>query len=383
MILKKYIALLVIAVLLVTLSCSETKRKPKGKIKEIVYDSQLSTAAKKALTKKLDKYFTDQSRHHRFNGSVLIAKKNEIIFSGDYGFANFANKTELNDSSIYQLASLSKQFTAAAIVILQQEGKLDYDDTITKFYPDFHYNKVTIRQCLNHTAGLPKYFWIAENKWEYEYPPTNQQMMEMMEDDDVLPYFGAGRKYAYSNSAYMVLAAIIEKVSGLSYSEFLKENIFVPLEMNNSFAYSFTYDKDRNNQLYGYRKRGRRYIKIPGTINDGIVGDKNIYSTTYDLFKWYKVLNSNRLISDSSRNLMYSLGKTSRGYEIPYGFGFHIKEKNGEKIIFHNGKWNGFRNTFSQYPDDDLLIIVLEHSSYRGFSAFVNSVKGIVDEFDY
>lgn len=378
---RKLIVFIAISIILILGSCGEEKRKPKAKIREITVESQLSVSAKKALAKKMDKYFVDQAKYHRFNGSVLIAKKNEVIFSGNYGIANFSSKEKLNESSIYQLASLSKQFTAAAIVLLQQEGKLAYSDTITKYFPDFHYNKVTIQQCLNHTAGLPNYYWIAEHKWENKYPPTNEQIMEMMEDDDVMPYFSAGAKYAYSNTAYMVLASVVEKISGISFADFLKENIFNPIGMNDSYVYSFTYDKERENQLYGYRKQGRRYIKIPGTINDGVVGDKNVYSTVYDLFKWYKVLNSNKLISDSSRANMYSLGKTSRGYEIPYGFGFHIDEKNN--IVYHNGKWNGFRNTFRQYPDDDILIIVLEHSSYRGFSAFVNSIKGIVDEFDY
>ncbi|OYT10704.1 MAG: serine hydrolase [Bacteroidetes bacterium 4572_112] len=380
---NKFITVMVVLSIMFMMSCGEPEKVIVEKIPEKVSESTLSKRAKRAVSRKLNAYFLDQSKHHGFNGSVLIAKRNEIVFKGDYGIADFSNKTKLDTSYSYQLASVSKQFTAAAIVLLQQQGKLQFDDSVTKYFPDFHYNRVTIRQCLTHTAGLPKYFWIAEHKWEEDYPPTNMQLMEMMEDDDVLPFFTAGRKFAYSNTAYLVLAAIVEEVSGMSYAQYLQENIFEPIGMTHSYAYSYYYDKVREKQLWGYRRSGRRFIKIPGTVNDAVVGDKNVYSTTYDLFKWYKVLNNGELITDSNRILMYTLGKTSRGYEIPYGFGFHIEKENNHKVVFHNGKWNGFRNSFRQYPDNDLLIIVLEHSSYRGFNSFIKSVKGIANSYNY
>jgi len=377
------ILLILVSFMMFLSSCDEPEEIIVEKIPEVQELGHISVKAKKALYGKLDAYFTDQQKHHYFNGSVLIVKKNQVIFEGDYGIADFSKKTKLDTSYSYQLASVSKQFTAAAIVLLQQQAKLQFDDSITKYYPDFHYSKATIRECLNHTAGLPKYFWIAEHKWEKEYPPTNQQMMQMMEDDDVLPFFSPGRKFAYSNTAYLVLAALVEKISGMSYAQFLNKYIFEPIGMSHSYVYSYTYDELRKNQLWGYRRNGRRYIKIPGTVNDAVVGDKNVYSSPADLFKWYKVLNSGKLISDSNRVQMYSLGKTSSDHQIPYGFGFHIEKELGHKVIYHNGKWNGFRNTFRQYPDNDLLIIVLEHTSYRGFSAFIKSVKRIVNSYDY
>ncbi len=372
--------LLLSTIILTLFSCSEPEEVVKI-IEQPIAKSKISPLVKARLYKKLNTYFTDQNKYHGFNGSVLIAKNNEVVFKGYYGKADFSSKTLLDSSYSFQLASLSKQFTAAAIVILQQKGKLQFDDTITKYFPDFHYNKATIRQCLNHTAGLPKYFWVAEHKWDNDYAPTNMQMMEMFEDDDVLPYFSPGHKYAYSNTAYFVLASIIEKVSGMSYAEFLKKYIFEPLQMNNSYAYSYSYDKVVDKQLFGYRRSGRRFIKVPGTINDAIVGDKNVYSNIDDLFKWYIALNNNSIIADSNLIQMYTEGTTFKGYSIPYGFGFHIDKENN--IIYHNGKWNGFRNSFRQYRDDKVLIIVLEHSSYRGFSAFVNNVKAIVDTYNF
>ena len=378
---NNYTTILVLLITIFIFSCGNPEKIVIEKIPQKVLKPSISPSVKRKLHKKLNKYFLDQEKYHGFNGSVIISKRKEIIFEGNYGVANFSNKSKLDSSYSFQLASLSKQFTAAAIVLLEQEGKLNFDDTITMYYPNFFYHKATIRQCLNHTAGLPKYFWIAEHKWEHEYAPTNQQMMELLEDDDVNPFFSPGRKYAYSNTAYMVLAALVEKISGESYANFLKENIFAPIGMTHSYAYSYSYDDVREKQLWGYRRSGRRYIKIPGTVNDAIVGDKNVYSTAHDMFKWYKVLNSDKLISDTNRRLMYTLGKTTKGYEIPYGFGFHIDADNN--IIYHNGKWNGFRNTFRQYPDEDVFMVVLEHTSYRGFSAFIKRVKNIVNEFEY
>ncbi len=377
------IILIFIGFSVMMLSCGE----PEIEVKEVsfshVKENHISDSIKNILKNELDPFLKDQNRYHGFNGSVLIAKNKEVIFKGDFGKANFSTKEIIDSSYSFQLASLSKQFTAAAIVLLQQDGKIDYDDTITKYFPNFHYSKATIRQCLNHTAGLPKYFWIAEHKWSKDHYPTNMEMMEMMEDDDVMQYFSPGAKYTYSNTAYFVLASVIEKVSGMSYSKFLEKRIFGPLQMNNSYAFSHSYDKVKPNQISGYRPVGGRYRIIPSTINDAILGDKNIYSNKDDLFKWYLALNSSDLFNDTNRTLIYTKGKTNRGYEIPYGFGFHIEEIDGHKVIYHNGKWNGFRNGFKQYPDEDLLIIVLEHSSYSGLNAFVNRIKNTVNSHSY
>ena len=333
----------------------------------------------KKVNHKLDSLFKRIHKRHDFHGSVLVAQQGKVIFKGNYGYANFSKKTKIDSSSIFQLASVSKQFTAGAIMILRDRELLKLSDTITQFFPDFPYKEVTVKHLLNHTAGLPNYFWIAEHKWKNDIAPTNSEMLELMNTSGVNRFFRPGRKFDYSNSAYFVLASIIEKVSKQSYATFLRDNIFNPLDMQNSYAYSFEHDPVHTNQLDGYRLyRGWRHAKIRGTVNDGVVGDKNIYSTTEDLYKWITGLNSGKLISEESLNLMYSNGETRYGRKIPYGFGFRLDFKNNQERIYHYGRWNGFSTALTQYTDEDIVVIALVHSSFRSMTYLNKSVKKIV-----
>ncbi|PTM01857.1 MAG: serine hydrolase, partial [Bacteroidetes bacterium] len=289
----------------------------------------------------------------------------------------------LDKTSAFQLASVSKQFTATAIMLLYQRDQIKLTDTINNYFPKFPYDNVTIKNLLNHTAGLPKYFWITEHKWDGDEAPTNSEMMTLLETSDVLRFFKPGQKFDYSNTGYAVLASIVEKVSGTSFSDFVQQNIFDALGMENSFVYSFKNDKIKENQLAGYRLyRGWRHLKIGGSVNDAIVGDKNIYATTEDLYKWYQGLNNGNILSKTSLDLMYTEGKTIYGKNVPYGFGFRIDTKSN-KTIYHHGKWNGFSTGLTQYPDDDLVVIILEHTSYNGLPSLNKKIKSIVlENFD-
>jgi len=333
------------------------------------------------VSKKLDSVFSRFNKRYDFHGSILVAKNGKLLYSKEVGYADFKKKTKVDKYSVFQLASVSKQFTATAIMILYERELLDLDDLVTKYYPNFPYEEVRIRHLLNHTSGLPKYFWLAEHKWENEKAPTNKQMMQMLADHKVQRFFRPGRNFDYSNTGYFVLASIVEEVTDMKYGDFLETNIFTPLQMSNSFVYSFENDSIEVNQLSGYRVyRGRYHAKVGGTINDAIVGDKNVYATGEDLFKWINGLNSGKIISDKSLEMMYTKGETIYGRKVPYGFGFRIDTKNNEKVIYHHGKWNGFSTAITQYTDSDLLIIALEHSSYNSMKHLNSTVRGIVEE---
>ena len=333
------------------------------------------------VSKKLDSVLNRINKRHDFHGSVLVAKNGKLLFSNEYGYADFNKKIKLDKNSVFQLASVSKQFTATAILILYERGNIGLDDMVIKYYPEFPYENITIKHLLNHTSGLPKYFWLAEHKWNKEKPPVNSEMMEMMSVHNLPLFFKPGAMFDYSNTGYFVLASIVEKISGMDYGDFLENNIFKPLQMKNSFVYRFEQDEINENQLAGYRLYKRRWHgKISGTVNDAIVGDKNVYSTTEDLFKWINALNSGKIISKNSLKQMYTKGKTKYGREIPYGYGFRIDNKNSEKVIYHYGKWNGFSTSIMQYIDSDLVIITLEHSKYNSMNHLNNKVRTIVNQ---
>jgi len=338
-------------------------------------------ALTKNVSKKLDSVFKHINKRHDFHGSVLVAKNGKLIYSNSYGYADFSKKTKLDEHSVFQLASVSKQFTAASILILYEKGQLKLEDKVIEYFPEFPYKEITIQHLLNHTSGLPKYFWLAEHKWQKEKAPVNSEMMELISEYKLPLFFRAGSRFDYSNTGYFVLASLVEKISNKDYSEFLETNIFKPLQMNNSFVYRFGQDAIHENQLSGYRLyRGWRHIKISGTVNDAITGDKNVYSTTDDLFKWINGLNSGKIISKNALDKMYTKGITKYGRKIPYGFGFRIDDKNSEKIIYHNGKWNGFSTSIKQYTDSDLVIITLEHSNYKSMNYLSSKIKSIVDK---
>jgi len=369
--------------------------KPKVLLKEATIDSTIvkestillerySKYKTKKVSHKLDSLLKKINKIHDFNGSILVAKKGKLVYENQIGYADFRNKTKLNEKSIYQLASVSKQFTATSIMILKERNQLKLTDTITKYFPKFPFKNITIQHLLNHTSGLPKYFWVTENEWKKEKAPSNNELMKFFETTKVSTFFRPGRKFDYSNTGYFILASIVEKISNMSYSNFVDNTIFKPLQMNHSFAYSFENDTIRANQLMGYRLyKGWRHLKIPNTINDAIVGDKNIYATNEDLLKWVNGLNSGKIISKKSLELMYTKGKNKYGRKIPYGFGFRIDAINDKKVVYHYRKWNGFSTGITQYKDDDLVVIVLEHTSYRSIDYLNKQIKSIVDKNFY
>jgi len=334
--------------------------------------------ATKEVRSKLDSLLKRIHKRHDFHGTVLVAKNKKIVYQNQIGIADFKKKTLLNKESVFQLASVSKQFTAAAIMLLQQRNQLKLTDTVNTYFPNFPYKEVTIKTLLNHTGGLPKYFWIAEHKWQQKKPPSNKEMMELLTTSNVQRFFKPGRNFDYSNTGYFVLASIVEKISGTSFGSFLKQNIFEPLQMKNSYVYSFENDSIRDNQLDGYRlHRGWRHVKISSTVNDAIVGDKNVYTTAEDLFKWTQGLNSGNLLSKESLALMFSKGETIYGRKVPYGFGFRIDTKD-KNSIYHYGKWNGFSTGLTTYLEDDLVVIILEHTSYNALKSLNRKIKNIV-----
>jgi len=376
--LKTYIKYLVI-VLIAILGYFALNSKSESKVKEEI--STLATITPESekevtieyypsektqvITHKLDSLLKRINKRQDFHGSILVAKNNKIVYNNHVGYEDFRTKEAINNSSIFQLASVSKQFTAAAIMVLYEKNLIKLTDSVNKYFPSFPYKNVSIKNLLNHTAGLPKYFWVAEHKWKKKYPPSNSEMMELLSSSNVQRFYKPGVKFDYSNTGYFVLASIVEKVSKTDFKSFVKKNIFDKLGMKNSFVYSYKNDTIKKHQLNGYRLyKGWKHIKIGNTINDAIVGDKNVYATSEDLYKWIVGLNKGKLISKESLDLMYTEGEVNNGTKIPYGFGFRIKSDE-QKTIYHNGNWNGFRTGLTQYPDDDLTIIILEHTGFK------------------
>ncbi len=339
------------------------------------------TKIEKEKIAKLEKVLQKANSRYNFNGCVLIVTNNKIIINKCCGTADFEEKDTLTTNSIFQLASMSKQFTAMGIMILKENGKLSYDDKVQKFIPNFPYEKITIRHLLNHTSGLPNYLWLIDRFWNLSEPPYNDDAIRILNSANQYLNFESGKRFKYSNTGYVLLASIIEKVSQMRFGDFLDKNIFEPLGMDNTFVYSTALKDNENRKMIpGYRHYSRGYRKLPKTKFDGIVGDKGIYSTTGDLYKWDQALYGNKLIDKETLIDAFRNGRLNNGKKVKYGFGFRIKEDHfGNRIIYHNGLWEGFRNSIVRNIKDKTTIIILEHTNCRYKYRLLREIEYIVN----
>lgn len=311
---------------------------------------------------RLDALFQKLRNTYGFNGAVLLAENNHVIYKKALGYADLKTREELTTQSIFQLASVSKQFTAIAVMMLKSKGLLNYDDKIKKYFPNFPFADVSIRHLLNHRGGLPDYRWFLDPYLSDKYAPvSNQQMMGYFARYQPPAYFTAGAHHAYSNTGYAVLAALVEKISGVSFSKFMELAVFKPLGMKNTYVYSKCEHESPPQAVKGYEKNGR--WEAPNDCFNGITGDKNIYSTVEDLFLWDQALYSNKLLPQKELEEAYKPGNPElKGYRN-YGFGFRISQQvKDKKIVYHSGWWRGFRTFFLRNISDHSSIIILSNT---------------------
>lgn len=317
--------------------------------------------------KQIDSLFASLQSKGILNGNVLIAEKGNIIYKKSFGLRDEANKLPLDENSIFELASVSKQFTAMGIVILQERGKLKYEDKLSKFIPELgFYGDITVRQLLNHTSGLPDYIELMGANWDRTKIATNKDIITQFVQYKPELLFTPGTRFEYSDTGYALLASIIEKVSGTAYADFLKKNIFVPLKMDNSFVYSRRLaPRDIKNYAYGYVPDNNEKKTLPDNLPDynivvaldGIVGDGNVNSTVIDLLKWDRALYTDKLVSKKSIEAMFT---PPTNIVSDYGFGWTVEKfKDFGRIIAHDGGWPGYITYIERHIDKDKTIIIL------------------------
>lgn len=343
-------------------------------------ENSILMAAYKFPIENIRNYTSQLKQQYGFNGSILVAKNGKILFEEHVGYKDLRLKDSIDSSSTYQLASVSKQFTAAAILLLYQEGKLDLDDFATKYLTDFPYKNIKIRHLLNHTSGLPNYMYAAEHNWKSKLPPDNTAMLNLMNKLKMQAYFKPGDRFDYSNTGYFILASIVSKVSNQRLGEFLDNRFFKPLNLTNTYVHNPN-EVSKKEELVGFRRYGNSYIAIPFTVNDGVVGDKGVYSTASDLFKWNQSLTERTILNDSILSKAFLPGKTNSGKIVPYGFGFRLKLETDSELVYHNGVWNGFSTTLRRYKADDITIIILSNNSFHSITPISEKLRELSKDF--
>ncbi|KAB1231702.1 serine hydrolase domain-containing protein [Chryseobacterium viscerum] len=282
-----------------------------------------------------------------FNGSVLIVKNGKIVCDTAMGFRTLEKGLKTDKNTSFYIASLSKPFTAAAIMILKQQGLLKFDDKASQFIELPEYTKnISIRQLLHHTSGISDYENLFSKKGL-----TNQEVIDWLFSLKKLDFI-PDSQFKYSNSGYIILSQIIEKVSGKSYKDFLNEHIFIPLKMTHTYVYESS--TVIQNKALGYNKQ-----KKPDDYSILTTGDGGLYSTPEDLYKFDQTLRNHTLINKENTAVMYTPSQLSNGQVSNYGFAWFIENKNGEKTAMHTGGLNGFKALFWRDLQHNTCIIAL------------------------
>ncbi len=325
-----------------------------------------------------------------FSGQILIAKNGEVIFEDYKGYSNFSDKTAIIPETPIHLASISKTFTGMAALKLWEQDKLDLKAPVTKYLANFPYTDVTIEQLLSHRSGLPDYTYFMEShqyktikvknrrgRWvkklqliKSETPfrqglYNNQDVLDYMVSKRPAPAAKPDRVFKYCNTNFVILALIIEKISGQDFPTYMAETLFKPLKMDNTFIFSAK-SIDKYTPSYNARMVPYRIEKY-----DCIYGDKNVYSTARDMYLWDKALTEGTYIKASTLEMAFQPQSPTNKYYHNYGLGWRILAKpNEERLVYHNGWWHGNNTVFTRLISESATIIILGNkfnkSIYKG-----------------
>ena len=330
-------------------------------VKEI-NENPILSAEDLTLRNSSEKFFQQTLLRSRFNGGVLVSRNGRIIFEAYNGLEEVLKGDSINSSTSFHLASVSKTITAMAVLKLFEEKSISIDQPVSYFLNGFPFPKITVRNLLSHRSGLPNYVHFAEHLgWDTKKTLTNQDVLQLIIDKSALLDIGRPDAYFdYCNTNYALLALIVEKVSSLSFANYLDQTIFKPLGMNRSFVFGL---EKADSVLPSFKFNNQ---KEPFMFLDAVYGDKNIYSTPRDMMKWDMALYdtsffSQKIIEEAFKGYSYE----RKGVKN-YGLGWRLYEMpSGKKIVYHNGWWHGNNTVFSRLPQDTTVIIVLGNKFNR------------------
>jgi CubicO group peptidase (beta-lactamase class C family) len=304
--------------------------------------------------------------------SVIVIKDGKVLYKKGCGLANVEAKIPNTTRTNFRLASLTKQLTAMAILILAEREKLSLDGRLIDFFPDFpvYGRDITVHHLLSHTSGLPDYA---------AHIPALQK--EQLRDLDVLHIlkqqksgdFPPGSKFAYSNSGYVLLGLVVEKVSGQTFARFLDENIFQPLGMFDTVAHEEGISTVKN-RAYGYDPVEKDFRRRDQSVTSATLGDGGVYSSVEDLYRWDQALYTNKLVSITTLNQMFTPEQFGNRQQSSYGMGWFIDTAGGFRQLSHGGTTVGFRNQILRLPDEKFTVVVLMNRSDGDPQAIANRI---------
>lgn len=316
-------------------------------VDSLFVDMNKEIVAKRAAS--ADKVFTGLSRNG-LNGVVLYAEQGLVVYEKAFGWRdlNKRQKDSLRIEDAFQLSSDSKMFTAEAIMLLKADGKLDYDDDVRKYIPELPYEGVTIRQLLTHRSGLPRYDSMADEYWpDRKKPFSNEALIKMLAEKAPAPYGSPNGSFFYNNINYALLASVVERVSGQHFEDFMRERIFEPCGMTQSYIYSMRDEAEVSFYMpvdvHGHDMYRSGPVKAQNDYLNGVMGDKIMFSTVEDVFKYNLALDENVLLPDSLQAEAFLPGSPEWKNNENYGFGWRLSSEH-PNAYFHFGWWKGYRS---------------------------------------
>lgn len=364
-----------------------------------------ATALDPAQAARVDSLFNDFDRPNAPGASVLVIHNGKSVFAKGYGLADLVTKTPCTTNTNFRLASVSKQFTAMAVLILADRGKLKLDQTLTDFFPEFPaYGKaITVHQLLTHTSGLMDYEDLIPPG--ATMPVLDQDVLRLLVAADVrrgttgdegtnrlltsaATFFPPGSQYRYSNTGYSLLALIIEARSGQKFARFLRVNIFEPLKMTNTLAYeqglsvvpnrAFGHSPRRDSLAPSDGERGIQFGRTDQSLTSSVLGDGGIYSSVVDLSRWDQSLYQSKLASEPTLRAAFTPHTPTDKPGRSYGYGWYLTEYRGLKVIYHSGETIGFRTRLLRIPEKHFSVIILANRADAKLEDFPHRIADVV-----
>ena len=350
--------ILALAAVIILYSCQSSKDQETLAPAAVPYtppQAALSKAEKEKYAALAGNYFDSAFRRTSFNGSILIAKNGVVVYEKYMGYKNLRLKDTLTPETPLQIASTSKTLTSAAILQLVQQGKLSLQDSLVTFFPGFPYPEITIKMLLSQRSGLPEYLYFFEKRgWDRKTFASNNDVVKSFTDWQPGRAYRSNSHFDYCNTNFVLLASVVEKVSGMAFPLYMKKSIFEPLQMNDTYVRTVN---DSTKYISSYEGNGQEWQQ---DFSDGTYGDKNIYSTPRDLLKWDQALYTDVFLSRQMLDSAFTPFSHEKQSLHNYGLGWRLlMYPNGKKVIYHNGRWHGFNSAFARLVDEKVTIIIL------------------------
>jgi CubicO group peptidase (beta-lactamase class C family) len=326
-----------------------------------------------SVAARIDEMMLRADEHQQLPGvSVAIGRRDgTILYARGYGFRNLARRESADENTVYNIASITKQFTAAAILLLAQNHRLTIDDPLSKYFPDIPFAKsVSLRDLMNHTSGIPDYFCVAG----YQPNMSSAGIVRLAENQP--PHFRPGTAYEYSNTNYVLLGLVIEKVSGSPYASFVRRNLLEPARMESSRVGEVPSDGPDDAVGYTVSDDTPAPVRVLGA--DLGYGAGAIDSTVIDLLRWDAALYGGRVLTDALRHQMLSARSYRPATTVLYGFGLHERRVSGDRELYHRGRNDGYGGINATFPDDDLAITILANNENVAPMLLVDELHALV-----